>query len=249
MPEGSPAASSVVPAEIARFAAMAADWWRPNGPLAPLHRLNPTRLAFIRAHLVAHFGRDGGSVRPFAGLTLLDVGCGGGLVSEPMARLGFDVTGLDATPDNIEIARAHAEAGNLAIDYRAGAVETLVAEERRFDVVLALEVVEHVADPAAFVADLARVLAPGGAVVLSTLNRTARSFALGIVAAEWVLGWVPRGTHDWKKFLRPSELAASVRGAGLKPGIIEGMSFDPLRGTWARSQDLSVNYLMLAAHP
>jgi 2-polyprenyl-6-hydroxyphenyl methylase / 3-demethylubiquinone-9 3-methyltransferase len=238
--------STIDPAEIARFAAMAADWWDPKGSCRPLHKLNPARLGFIRDRLAGHFGRDAKGKAPFAGLRLLDIGCGGGLVSEPMARLGFAVTGVDATAENIAVARDHAAAQNLRVDYRCDTAEALVAAGAQFDAVLALEVVEHVAHPAAFLGSIGRLVRPGGAVVLSTLNRTAKAYALGIVGAEYVLRWVPRGTHDWSKFVKPSELAAAVRGAGLEVQALAGLLYDPLADRWSIGSDLDVNYLMVA---
>ena len=234
-------------AEVARFAAHAADWWDPDGAFAPLHRLNPVRVAWVRDRLVAHFARDGRSLEPFAGLSILDVGCGGGLVAEPMARLGGHVTGLDAEAGTLAVARAHAAESGLAIDYRDDAVEALASSGARFDAVLALEVVEHVADLPAFLAACAAVLAPGGLLVLSTINRTARAYALGIVAAERVLRWVPRGTHDWKKFVKPGELARALRNAGLTPVELCGLAYDPLARRWHPApHDLAVNYFCTA---
>jgi len=234
-------------AEVARFAAHAADWWDPEGAFAPLHRLNPVRVAWVRDRLVAHFARDGRSLEPFAGLSLLDVGCGGGLVAEPMARLGAGVTGLDAEVGTLAVARAHAAESGLAIDYSDASVETLAASGARFDAVLALEVVEHVADLPAFLAACATVLAPGGLLVLSTLNRTARAYALGIVAAERVLRWVPRGTHDWKKFVKPAETVRALRAAGLVPVELCGLAYGPLARRWREApDDLSVNYFCAA---
>jgi 2-polyprenyl-6-hydroxyphenyl methylase/3-demethylubiquinone-9 3-methyltransferase len=238
--------SSIDPAEIARFAAMAANWWDPDGDLRPLHRLNPTRLSFIRDRLAGQFGRDPLAKAPFAGLSLLDIGCGGGLVAEPMARLGFRVTGVDATPENIEVAQSHAAAQGLTIDYRHETAEALAEAGLTFDAVLALEVVEHVAEPAQFLVSIGRLVRPGGATVLSTLNRTAKSFALAIVGAEYVLRWVPRGTHRWSKFVRPSELAAGARRAGLEIRELAGMVYEPLGDSWSLSRDLDVNYLMFA---
>lgn len=241
-----PAPSSVDPDEIARFAAMAASWWDPDGAARPLHRLNPVRLAFVRDRLAGRFGRAPLGPRPFAGLTLLDIGCGGGLVSEPMARLGFQVTGLDAAAENIEIAKTHAAEQGLVIDYRCSTAEALAAAGAAFDAVLALEVVEHVAEPGDFLRSVGQLTRPGGGVVLSTLNRTAKAFALGIVGAEYVLGWVPRGTHSWSKFLKPSELASHARHAGLELRELAGLGYDPLADSWSLGRDLDINYLMFA---
>jgi 2-polyprenyl-6-hydroxyphenyl methylase/3-demethylubiquinone-9 3-methyltransferase len=237
---------TVESAEVARFAAMAAEWWDPHGPCRPLHRVNPTRLGFVRDRLAGQFGRITTGRQPFAGLGLLDIGCGGGLVSEPMARLGFAVTGIDPAAENVAVARAHARAQGLAINYRAEAAEALVAEGAQFDAVLALEVVEHVVRPAEFLGMVGRLVRPGGAIVLSTLNRTAKAWALGIVGAEYVLRWIPRGTHSWAKFVRPSELAAGVRRAGLDVREVAGMHYDPWADRWSLGPGLDVNYLMFA---
>jgi len=233
-------------AELGRFAAQADAWWDPAGSLRMLHRLNPVRLGFIRSRLVRHFHRDPSQLRPFVGLGLIDIGCGGGLVAEPMARLGFSVTGVDAEPEAIATARAHADAAGVDIDYRVAEVESMAAAGLRFDAVLALEVIEHVADRDAFLEAFARLLAPGGAAVIATLNRTARSFALAIVGAEYLLGWLPRGTHDWRKFVRPSELILGLRRNHLRATEITGVGYDPIRGEWALSSRLDVNYLVVA---
>jgi 2-polyprenyl-6-hydroxyphenyl methylase/3-demethylubiquinone-9 3-methyltransferase len=242
-----PSRSSVDPAEIARFEAMAAEWWDPHGKFAPLHRFNPVRLAWVRERLVAHFGRDPAALAPFAGLSLLDIGCGGGLVAEPMARLGAQVVAVDASARNVEIARTHARQSGLEIDYRCGTAESLAAAGERFDAVLSLEVVEHVADPAAFLADCAALTAPGGALMVATINRTPQAFALAIVGAEYVLRWLPRGTHSWSKFVRPSEVAAALRPVGMEVKALAGMSFNPLSRSWRVGSDLGVNYMAYAA--
>jgi 2-polyprenyl-6-hydroxyphenyl methylase/3-demethylubiquinone-9 3-methyltransferase len=232
--------------DIDRFAAQSAGWWDPEGSFRPLHRINPVRLDFIRRQLLAAFGRDASALRPFDGLTLIDIGCGGGLIAEPMARLGFAVTGIDAAAAAIDVARAHAEAVGLAIDYRVADIEALAHAGERFDVALALEIVEHVADREAFFAALGALLKPGGAFIGATLNRTARSFALAIVGAEYLLGWLPRGTHDWQRFVRPSEFVLGLRRHGLVATGLAGLSYDLRRGDWAESEDLSVNYMLAA---
>lgn len=237
---------TVDPDEVARFSALADEWWDPAGAFAPLHRLNPVRLAFIRDGLVAHFGRDATGRRALEGLALLDVGCGGGLLSEPLCRLGARVTAIDASERNIGVARAHAERMGLAIDYRCCVVEDLPAEDAGFDAVLSLEVVEHVADVARFLAACCALTRPGGALVLATLNRTSKSFLFGIVGAEYVLRWLPRGTHRWSRFVRPSELAAGLRTGGARVTDLAGIGYDPLSGDWRRSGDVSVNYMAMA---
>lgn len=237
--------SSIDAAEVAKFEAMAAEWWDPKGKFKPLHMLNPVRLDYIAGQIAAEFARDRRSLRPFEGLRLLDIGCGGGLVSEPMARLGAGVTGADAAEGNIRIARLHAEQSGLKIDYRATTAEALLDAGERFDVVLALEIVEHVADPQAFVTTCARLLRPGGLLVASTLNRTPQSFAAAIVGAEWVMRWLPRGTHDWRRFIRPDDLAGMFAAAGVRVVDRAGMVFNPVTFGWSLSpRDLSVNYLM-----
>ena len=238
-------ASSIDDAEIAKFRAMAAEWWDPAGKFKPLHMLNPVRLDYITGQITAEFARDRKSLRPFEGLRLLDIGCGGGLISEPMARLGAAVTGADAAAENIEVARLHAEQSGLAIDYRAVTAESLLAEGAQFDVVLALEIVEHVADPQQFLTTCARLLRPGGVLIASTLNRTPQSFAAAIVSAEWVMRWLPRGTHEWRRFIRPDELAGMFEAAGVRVVDRAGMVFNPLGWSWSLSRrDLAVNYLM-----
>lgn len=237
------ARTSIDPAEVAKFEAMAAEWWDPAGKFKPLHMLNPARLDYIGDQIAAEFGRDRHEARPFAGLRLLDIGCGGGLVAEPMARLGATVTGADAAEANIATARIHAAQSGLEIDYRATTAEALAAEGAQFDVVLALEIVEHVADPQDFIATCARLLRPGGLLVASTLNRTPQSFAAAIIGAEWVMRWLPKGTHDWARFLRPDELAAMAEAAGVTVVDRTGMVFNPIGWGWSLSKrDLSVNY-------
>jgi 2-polyprenyl-6-hydroxyphenyl methylase/3-demethylubiquinone-9 3-methyltransferase len=235
--------ASVDPAEVAKFRAMADAWWDPSGKFRPLHRLNPVRIAYLRDRAVAHFGRDPKSLRPLAGLRLLDIGCGGGLMAEPMARLGAAVVGIDAGARNVAVAKLHAEQSGLAIDYRVATAEALAGGDERFDIVLNLEVVEHVADPAAFLGATVGLVAPGGLMVLATLNRTAKSFALAIVGAEYLLGWLPRGTHDWRRFLRPSELARLLRPHRAAIVDLVGVSYDPLADEWRTGRDLDVNYM------
>ncbi len=241
-----PASATLDPLEIDKFSRIAAQWWDETGPFAPLHRLNPLRLSYIREQIVAHYRREENNLRPFAGLTLLDAGCGGGLVCEPMARLGAAVTGLDADGEAIEIAKTHAADSGLCIEYITGTTDMLAGEDQKFDIVLALEIVEHVADVAAFVASLRAVLKPGGLLILSTLNRTPQSFLAAIVGAEYVLRWLPRGTHDWRRFLRPSELARAVRRAGMAVRDVTGMTYDPLSGRFSLGENVAVNYFMCA---
>lgn len=233
-------------AEIARFEALGEEWWDAKGPMAPLHAINPVRLAFLRDVLVRRFGRDGRGLRPLKGLRVLDIGCGGGLLSEPLARMGAEVTGIDPAPGNVDVARLHAERSGLSIDYRAVPAEDLVAAGETFDVVLALEVVEHVADVGLFIRQAGRLVAPGGLFVGSTLNRTGKSFALAIVGAEYVLRWLPRGTHRWDRFVTPDEFEAVLAAAGLEITEKAGMTFDPLGGRWSMSADMDVNYFLVA---
>jgi 2-polyprenyl-6-hydroxyphenyl methylase / 3-demethylubiquinone-9 3-methyltransferase len=233
-------------AELNRFELEANSWWKADGSFGALHRVNPVRLGFIRSRLLSHFGRNSNSMRPFSGLRLLDVGCGGGLLAEPMARLGFTVTGIDAGAKAIAAAREHAHTGGVSIDYRIATADSLAASGKQFDAVLALEVMEHLADRDAFWRSLASLVGPGGAAILSTLNRTPTSFALAIVAAEFVLGWIPRGTHDWRKFIRPSEMVLGLRRNGLQTRETAGISYDLVSRGWALSRNLDVNYLVLA---
>jgi 2-polyprenyl-6-hydroxyphenyl methylase / 3-demethylubiquinone-9 3-methyltransferase len=238
--------ATVAPEEIDRFAAQAGSWWDPEGSFHPLHRLNPARLGFIRQQLVAHFGRNATSLRPFEGLNLLDIGCGGGLIAEPMARLGFAVTGIDAAAEAIAVAHAHAEGTGLSIEYRTATAESVADSAQRFDVVLALEIIEHVADPPVLLGCIGVLVKQGGAFIGATLNRTTRSFATAIIGAEYVLGWLPRGTHDWRKFMRPSEFVLGLRRNGLRPTELAGISYDLVRGEWSLSRDLDVNFMIMA---
>ena len=241
----SPSHSSVDPAEVERFSAMAAEWWDPTGKFKPLHRFNPVRLSFVRDEAARRFGRDIARRRPFEGLRLLDIGCGGGLLCEPMTRLGFAVTGVDASERNIGVARAHAQAQGLQIDYRADTAEALLASgEAPFDVVLNMEVIEHVADPARFLQDCVKLIRPGGFMVVATLNRTSKALALAVVGAEYILRWLPRGTHDWRKFIKPHEILGFLAHEPVSVAGPFGVSFDPITSQWAPSGDTSVNYMM-----
>ncbi|HEY4078097.1 MAG TPA: bifunctional 2-polyprenyl-6-hydroxyphenol methylase/3-demethylubiquinol 3-O-methyltransferase UbiG [Rhizomicrobium sp.] len=238
--------STIDPHEVAKFSAIAAEWWDPVGKFAPLHKFNPVRLGFIRAEACAHFGRDPRALRPFDGLSLLDIGCGGGLLSEPMARLGFAVTGADASEKNIGTARAHAAQSGLEIDYRATTAEALVAEARQFDAVLNMEVVEHVADVPAFLMACTQLVKPGGITVIATLNKTLKSLALAKIGAEYVLNWLPHGTHDWNRFIPPAELRVALEETGLNILKTQGVSFNPLGWDWRLSSDVDVNYMIVA---
>jgi 2-polyprenyl-6-hydroxyphenyl methylase/3-demethylubiquinone-9 3-methyltransferase len=238
-------AASLDPDEVARFSAMARDWWDPSGPLAPLHRLNPTRLAWIRDRIADHFGSDP-NAQPAKGLRVLDIGCGGGLVTEPLARMGADVTGIDPAVENITIARHHADGEGLAIDYRAETAEALAARGETFDVVLILEVVEHVADFPAFVRTAGALVRPGGLLLASTINRTLKAWALAIVGAEYVLRWLPRGTHSYDKLVTPNELASALVAGGLEVTGETGVMYVPLADRWRLTSDMDVNYMMAA---
>lgn len=238
-----PLDDSVDVTEIEKFSALADEWWDPEGSFKPLHKLNPTRLAFIRDRICGRFKRDANNPKPLEGLQIADVGCGGGLLTEPMARLGASVTGLDASEKNILTARNHAKRMGLQIDYRYSTVEAAAAAGESYDVVLNMEVVEHVANVDGFLRASCELVAPGGCMFVATLNRTVKSFAFAIVGAEYVMRWLPRGTHDWHKFLRPSEIAANLRQGGLSVDEFAGLSFDPLRDRWRVGSDLSVNYM------
>ena len=241
--------STIDPAEVARFDALAKSWWDPKGPMAVLHKFNPVRLAFIRDLACERFGRDPKSLRALEGLSLVDIGCGGGVLSEPLSRLGAQVTGLDPATTNIAVARAHAEKAGIGVDYREETIEAVVATGERFDIVLAMEVVEHVADVEAFVASCCVAVKPGGLLVMATLNRTLKSYALAIVGAEYILRWLPRGTHDWEKFVTPAELETAIEAGGLSVFAREGVAYNPLADRWSRSRDLDVNYMLAASRP
>jgi 2-polyprenyl-6-hydroxyphenyl methylase/3-demethylubiquinone-9 3-methyltransferase len=237
--------TTVDPAEIERFSRIAEEWWDPAGKFAPLHQLNPVRIGYLRDRAAAHWRRDALSGHPLEGLDLLDIGCGGGLLCEPMARLGARVTGVDAAPRNIATAVGHAGGQGLSIDYRATTAEALAADGRQYDIVLALEIVEHVADVELFLATCGGLVKPGGLLFLSTLNRTAKAWALAIAGAEYVLRWLPRGTHDWKKFLKPSEAVRGLRGGGIQAEEIVGIVYSPLSRQWSlHKDDLDVNYML-----
>lgn len=233
-------------AEVEKFDRLAADWWNPEGRMKPLHKLNPVRLRYLRDTLVARFGRDPRAIRPFDGLTLLDIGCGAGLLSEPLARLGFAVTGIDPAGNNVDVAKAHAERAGVPVTYRKVTAETLVSEQAGFDVVLAMEVVEHVPSVQDFVAAATSLVKPGGIFVGATINRTKRAFALAIVGAEHVLRWLPVGTHSWDKFVTPDEFEAAIAAGDLQVFDRQGVVFNPFTGAWGLAQDMAVNYMLAA---
>jgi 2-polyprenyl-6-hydroxyphenyl methylase/3-demethylubiquinone-9 3-methyltransferase len=240
---------SVDPAEIDKFSRLAQEWWDPRGKFRPLHLFNPVRIGFVREVAAAHFGRDPRALRPFDGLTLLDIGCGGGLLAEPMARMGFTVTGVDAAEKNVRIAATHAEGSGLKLSYRAGTAEMLEEEGASFDVVLNMEVVEHVADMKSFLNSCAGLVAPGGMTIVATLNRTLKSLALAKIGAEYILRWLPPGTHDWNRFVRPDELKRDLEAAKLNVTRLQGVMFDPLNWDWRLSSDTDVNYMVVAEKP
>lgn len=248
MTEPAPSSRSVDPVDLARFTRLGDEWWAPEGPMKPLHRMNPPRVGWIRDRLCARHDRDPKAPRPLEGLSILDVGCGGGILCEPLARLGARVVGVDPGEENVGAARAHAARMGLTIDYRATTVEALGEGDERFDAVLAMEVVEHVVDPAPFLTAVAALARPGGLVFASTLNRNLKSWAMAIVGAEYLLRWLPRGTHDWGKFLTPEELSAMLRGAGLAIEDKAGVIYDPLADRFRVStRDLDVNYMLVAS--
>ncbi|MEM9471911.1 MAG: bifunctional 2-polyprenyl-6-hydroxyphenol methylase/3-demethylubiquinol 3-O-methyltransferase UbiG [Pseudomonadota bacterium] len=242
-------ATSVDSAEVERFSAMAAEWWNPEGKFAVLHKFNPVRLDYIREQVTARLRIDPHQRTPFAGLKFLDIGCGGGLLSEPMARLGAEVTAVDPSEKNIKTASVHAREQGLDIDYRASTAEQLAAEGARFDVILNMEVIEHVNDPAAFTATCASMLNPGGIMFVATLNRTLKAFGLAILGAEYVLGWLPKGTHQWEKFITPAELHGWL-AAGNCPALeTVGVTYSPISGIWRKAADTDVNYMIVAQKP
>lgn len=241
--------TTINPDEIEKFGRMADEWWSPTGKFKPLHKFNPVRLGYIRRMAGAHFGRPDASIRPFEGLRILDVGCGGGLLCEPMARLGATVVGVDAGEKNIGVAKLHAAQSGLDIDYRATTSEALAAAGEQFDVVLNMEVVEHVDNVPLYMKSCADLVAPGGLMFTATINRTARAFALAIIGAEYVLRWLPRGTHDFSKFLTPEEIEALLRRNGMRVIERAGVSFHPLADEWKESRDTGVNYMVLAEKP
>jgi len=241
--------TTINPAEIAKFTAMAEEWWDPTGKFKPLHKFSPVRLNYIREHLLSHYRRDGSQMRPFEGLTVLDVGCGGGLLCEPLARLGATVAGIDAAERNIKIAALHAEQSGVEVTYLTTTSEDLAAKGEKYDLVLNMEVVEHVDNVPLYMKSCADLVKPGGLMLTATLNRTARAFALAIVGAEYVLGWLPKGTHDWKKFLTPEEIRTLLTRNGLKVTGETGVVFHPLADEWRASRDMGVNYMIMAERP
>ncbi|SMX41312.1 bifunctional 2-polyprenyl-6-hydroxyphenol methylase/3-demethylubiquinol 3-O-methyltransferase UbiG [Octadecabacter ascidiaceicola] len=244
------AQTTVDPAEIAKFEAMAAEWWDLEGKFKPLHMLNPTRLDYITQQIASEFNRDLMSDMPFAGLRILDIGCGGGLLCEPMARLGAEIVGADAAEGNIPVAQVHAEQSGLSIDYRFTTAEDMASAGEQFDVVLNMEVVEHVADPLSFLTACQQLLKPNGLHICSTINRNPKSFAMAIVGAEFIMRWLPKGTHEWNKFITPDELFELMRNAGLNPVDRKGFKFDFLGWSWSISaDDLSVNYVTASLKP
>jgi 2-polyprenyl-6-hydroxyphenyl methylase/3-demethylubiquinone-9 3-methyltransferase len=243
------AAGTLDPAERDRFAQLSAEWWDAGGKFRALHRIGPARLAFLRDELVRHFALAASGLRPLEALAILDVGCGGGLIAEPLTRLGARVTGLDPAPENIEAARRHAAGQGLDIHYRAGRIEELAAEGLHFDAVVCLEVVEHVPDPALFLKTAAKLVRPGGLILLSTINRTMKAYLLAIVGAEYILRWLPVGTHQWDRFITPEELAGYLQTAGLKRPVCQGLVYNPFQDSWSTGSDTDVNYFASAAKP
>jgi 2-polyprenyl-6-hydroxyphenyl methylase/3-demethylubiquinone-9 3-methyltransferase len=252
MTDPSPAAaatSTVDDAEIAKFERLATDWWNPHGKFRPLHKLNPLRIGYIKDRICRHFGRDVKSANALKGLALLDIGCGGGLLCEPMARLGAEITGVDPSPVNIEVASLHARQSGLEIDYRATTAEDIAAAGESFDVVLNMEVVEHVADVGVFIAACSTMVRPGGLMVVATINRTVKALGLAIIGAEYILRWLPRGTHLYDKLVRPGELDSALTAGGLRLIDETGVVYNPLTGRWSLSPDMDVNYMVVAERP
>jgi len=241
--------TTVDPAELDKFSSMATEWWDPAGKFKPLHKLNPVRLRYIREKSCNHFDLDADARQPLTGLSLVDIGCGGGLLCEPMTRLGASVTGIDPGRENIAIAKNHSSAQDLNIDYQAISAEELLETGRTFDIVLNMEVVEHVADVPLFMNSCAKLVSPGGVLFSATLNRTLKSFAFAIVGAEYVLRWLPRGTHQWEKFVTPDELGKAIADGGLEVCDTQGVAFNPLSDQWHVSTDTDVNYMVLAKKP
>ncbi|MEJ8570330.1 bifunctional 2-polyprenyl-6-hydroxyphenol methylase/3-demethylubiquinol 3-O-methyltransferase UbiG [Microbaculum marinum] len=235
--------------EVARFSALAAEWWNPAGKFGVLHKFNPVRLDYIRDHVCARFGRDPSSSRSLEGLRMLDIGCGGGLLSEPLARLGAEVVGVDPSEKNIGTARVHADGSGVPVDYRCTTAEALAQAGETFDVVLNMEVVEHVADIGLFLSECAAMVRPGGLMFVATINRTMKAYALAIVGAEYVLGWLPRGTHQWDKFVTPGELEEHLAAGGMAIADRSGVVYSPLADEWRLSRDMDVNYMLLAEKP
>jgi 2-polyprenyl-6-hydroxyphenyl methylase/3-demethylubiquinone-9 3-methyltransferase len=246
MPSTSATGATADAAEVERFEQLAEDWWNPAGHMALLHRLNPLRVGYIRDQLIWELAQKLQGVQPLKGFRLLDVGCGGGLLSEPLARLGASVTGIDEAQDLITVARAHAATQNLAIEYRQDSVENLISTTEKFDTVISMEVVEHVVNPAAFVNACANLVAPQGKLIMATINRTGKSFALAILGAEYLLRWVPVGTHQWQKFVKPSELARALRSVDFMIDDLSGVALNPLSREWRLTRDTSVNYMITA---
>lgn len=248
-PAGAPLAPSIDPAEVARFSAIADEWWDPKGKFRPLHQINPVRLAYIRDALAAHFGRDARAPAPLSELRILDIGCGGGLLSEALARMGASVVGVDASERNVKTAMTHADESDLSVEYRWGAAEGLAEAGETFDAVMNMEVVEHVAEPETFLRVCGGLVRPGGMMVVSSINRTVKAFGLAIVGAEYVLGWLPRGTHQFSKLVKPGEVVAALAPDGFIASTPAGLEYSPLGGAWRISSDPSVNYMMTLARP
>jgi 2-polyprenyl-6-hydroxyphenyl methylase/3-demethylubiquinone-9 3-methyltransferase len=246
MPPAPDSSTTLDREEVARFAKLAGEWWDANGPFRPLHRINPVRLTYIRDQLCRKFGRDKAAASSLAGLSVLDIGCGGGLVAEPLTRLGAEVTGIDPAPENIAAAKAHAEGARLDIAYRTATAEAFAASGASFDAVLLLEVIEHVPDVPLFLKSVAPLVKPGGVMILSTLNRTLKAYALAIIGAELILRWLPLGTHNWDRFVTPEKLRGALRGAGLAHSDTTGMVYNPLADEWRLARDTDVNYFATA---